>query len=386
MSTSPVRLTLALTLMACVGCEPESKNARNEGDCTDVDGLQTCRFSASTSTSSGLLVVDLNVNASAGAFLITTEAGNNLYMSTERVLDPDGDVALSWEDWYYGDTNLTAGILPLSNEMHLNWPVRDDDAQLSDGTWSIEIAAIDYDGYYMLGERIDIVTQVKQDEDLSVGNVNARVVYVDGLDADSEVTSGTEAAVEVWREMWSDYGLGLTVTYATATDVSAALPSMTDGGPEIEAISTAGTDADFTVVIGESVGGTFDIYGEAGGIPGTLVANDHSAVAISWITNAGGDGVFSDDDVQVYGETLAHEIGHYMGLFHPVDYDQRYNPYAWDALNDTNKCGDLDSCDTLLGDNNMYPFPVCPSFDSCTTQQALSTDQTGVLHRHTGAL
>jgi len=387
MSTAPTRARVLplLVLLPALGCETDGKNASNEGDCTDVDGLQTCRYTTTT-VSPGVASLDINVNGSAGAFLVTAEARDGLYVSTEQALDPDGDAALHWEDWYYGDNHLTAGILPLSSEMHLNWPVRDDDTQLFSGTWTVDVAVIDYDGYYMKGEQVDIVTQVKQDDNLNVGNVNARIVYVDGLDADAEVTAGTEAAVEVWREIWGAYGLSLTVAYDTATDVSAALPSMTDGGPEIEAISLAGTDDDFTVVIGETVGGTYDIYGEAGGIPGTLVANDHSAVAISWVTNAGGDGVFSDDDIRIYGETLAHEVGHYMGLFHPVDYDQRYVPYAWDALSDTDECGDLDSCDTALGDNNMYPFPVCPSFDNCTHQQVLSADQTGVLHRHTGAL
>lgn len=386
MSTAPFRAVCLLMLWATTGCESDSKNASNEGECSDVDGLQTCRYTTTTSSSSGLASIDIRVNDSAGAFLVTARAKDGLYMSTEQVVDPDGDTALSWDDWYYGDNNLTAGILPMYRDTHLNWPVRDDDTQLFNGVWSVDLAVIDFDGYYMLGERVELVTQVKQDDDLSVGNVNARIVYVDGLDTDAEVTAGTEAAVEVWREIWGAYGLTLTVSYATATEVSAELPSMVDGGADIETISLAGTDDDFTVVIGESVGGTFEVYGESGGIPGTLVANEHAAVAISWITNAGGDGVFSDDDIRVYGETLAHELGHYMGLFHPVDYDARYAPFAWDALSDTDECRDLDDCDVALGDNNMYPFPVCPSFDNCTFQQVLSTDQAAVLHRHTGAL
>lgn len=373
-----------LILPACEDLGGGGKAAVNPGDCTEADGLQTCRTSGTSS--SGVVSVPLNLNGGAGSFLITAEGRADTYLSVESIRDDSGTKVLDWEDWYYGDENLTAGILPLDPEMMINWPVRDDDAPLSAGTWSVDIAVIDYDGYYLNGESVDLVTQVKQDGDFANGTVQARVVYVDGLDQDPDIVAATEEASALWETIWASYGLGLTVAYDTAPDISSALPSMTDGGPEIEDISSEGSDADVTVVIGESVGGAFNIYGESGGIPGTLVANDHSAVAISWITNAGGDGVFSDDDVRVYGETLAHEVGHYMGLFHPVDYDNRYVPYSWDALADTDQCPDSDTCDSALGDNNMYPFPVCPSFNECTPQQALSDDQSGVVHRHAGAL
>jgi len=377
----PLILGVALT----AGCEETGKNARNSGTCSDINGLQTCRYTSKTN-SSGTMAVDINVNSSAGAFLLSTVGDDGTYLSVEEVTDPDGVTVLHWEDWYYGSNNLTAGILPIFNEMQLNWPVRADDTQLSAGTWSISVAAIDRDGYYQLNSVIDVITQVKQDGTFSDGIVNARIVYVDGLDTDTNVTQATEDAVEIWRDIWAAYGLGLSVDYDTNIYVSADLPAMTEGSADIDAISEDGTDADITVVIGDTVGGAANIYGESGGIPGTLVDGEHSAVAISWITNAGGDGTFSSDDIQVYGETLAHEVGHYMGLFHPVDYDNSYDPYAWDALNDTDECTRQSDCDDALGENNMYPFPVCPDFNSCLPQQTLSAGQSGVLHRHVGAL
>jgi hypothetical protein len=269
--------------------------------------------------------------------------------------------------------------------MQLNWPVRAEDPQLSDGWWSVVVAAIDYEGYYQRNASIDLTTQVKQDTSFSDGIVNVRIVYVDGLDGDPNVTGATEEAVEIWRTIWAAYGLSLSIDYDVRSDISADLPAMSDGSADIDDISAGGTDADISVIIGDTVGGTTSVYGESGGIPGTLVEGEHSAVAISWITNAGGDGTFSSDDIQIYGETLAHEVGHYMGLFHPVDYDGR-TPYSWDALDDTDECTSMNDCDAALGENNMYPFPVCPDFNSCLPQQTLSDGQTGVLHRHTGTL
>ena len=172
--------------------------------------------------------------------------------------------------------------------------------------------------------------------------------------------------------IWAGYGLTLSVDYDTRPEVDAALPAMTEGSEHINEISATGTDADITVLIGDTVGGTTQIYGESGGIPGTLVEGNQSVVALSWITNAGGDGTFSSDDIRIYGETLAHEVGHYMGLFHPVDFD-RNRPLYWDALSDTDECQSSSDCDESLGENNMYPYPVCTGFNNCLDQQTSPT-------------
>ena len=47
----------------------------------------------------------------------------------------------------------------------------------------------------------------------------------------------------------------------------------------------------------------------------------------------------------MFGETMAHEIGHYMGLYHPVEASYNY----WDALEDTVECGTWNACETQLG-------------------------------------
>ena len=98
------------------------------------------------------------------------------------------------------------------------------------------------------------------------------------------------------------------------------------------------------------------------------------------VENAGFDGQFNPAEIQMFGETMAHEIGHYMGLYHPVEASYNY----WDALEDTVECGTWNACETQLGNNLMFPYPIC--YGACELQTEITSDQMGVLHRYTGTL
>ena len=67
------------------------------------------------------------------------------------------------------------------------------------------------------------------------------------------------------------------------------------------------------------------------------------------------------------------------GLFHPVEttYD------LWDALDDTEKCTNENECEDDLGANLMFPWPVCDS-SGCVSQNQLTPEQQGVMHRYSG--
>ena len=84
----------------------------------------------------------------------------------------------------------------------------------------------------------------------------------------------------------------------------------------------------------------------------------------------------------MFGETLAHEIGHYSGLFHPVECDYDCT-LEWDALADTPECMGWRDCEAELGTNLMFPYPVC-DFYGCTPAGDLSAAQVGVWQRYTG--
>jgi hypothetical protein len=364
------RLTpsLCLLLSACFGSSPDSEV---------VDGLRTWT-ETQVSDSSGNVEVEIPVESGEASFIITVES--DYILALEYVYDPDWNTVLDWSDWSSTES-LTGAIYAEETDVVFNWPVREVDGKLSSGTWWLDVVTVDGNGSYTSGAEVNITVQVKDDNSLEDGTVYAMLVYAEGVGDQADVVVATEAAVDRWAEIWAAYGLTLEVDYYDI-DVSADLSTPGySGDTGMLDTSLNGEAHDLTLLIGETIDGSMDYYGIAGSIPGTMLATSRSGVAISWLANAGGDGSFSDDDVRLYGETLAHEIGHYMGLFHPVESDYSY----WDALDDTAQCSSESNCDTKLGDNLMYPYPVC-DWDSCTPQDQLSDGQTGVKHRYTGTL
>lgn len=79
-------------------------------------------------------------------------------------------------------------------------------------------------------------------------------------------------------------------------------------------------------------------------------------------------------------ETIAHEVGHYLGLFHPVEDGFTY----WDYLDDTEECTNRTNCEDVLGTNLMFPYPICAVYNACDPQDQLSAKQVGVIQHYVG--
>ena len=340
---------------------------------SEFDGdLETRNFSVDSSDGKALIDVELDGQES---FQLTATSGQ--LVAVEAIYDADGDRVLYWEDWY-GTESLTGAVWLEGQDTVLNWPVRAVDPELTAGTWQVEVGVVDSEGYYT-DAPVDAVLKLKQDPDLSDGTVSVRIVYTDGLMQDAVVSAGVQAAVTRWEEVWSPYGLQLEPEYeSSAYSNDQAFPG--ESG-EHDDLAQDASGSEVTVLIAETIDGDVGYYGIAGSIPGTLDHTGRALVVVSWLANAGGDGTFSDDDIRLFGETLAHEVGHYMGLFHPVEMTWDY----WDALSDTDACQGQGDCESGLGDNLMFPYPVCDWTD-CTAQDQLTSGQTGVSHRYTGTL
>ncbi|VAX24862.1 hypothetical protein MNBD_NITROSPINAE02-248, partial [hydrothermal vent metagenome] len=97
----------------------------------------------------------------------------------------------------------------------------------------------------------------------------------------------------------------------------------------------------------------------SGGIPGPPVnGTPHSGVIVSTL---GGLSGLSSADRRMQGNTMAHEMGHYYGLFHTAESSGQ----SFDPISDTPQCGasrdsngdgkvSPEECSGAGGDNLMF--------------------------------
>lgn len=328
--------------------------------------------------SNGGATIEIPIKPGVTSFLLTVSTTQRIAVRT--VTDPDGVIVLDPTQWS-DNQSLTEAIFVSGHDAVLNWPARSDDGPLKQGTYEVLVAVVDDNLELMSGQTVDAVIQTRTDANLFNGTVSIELMYAAGVADNANVVEATEAAVTRWAKIWGEAGLNLNVRYTQDT-IDANLPDLYNQGSQIiTAVSDSGNDDDILVIVGEQIGGQDNIYGYSGGIPGPLTGSERGAVLISWLANAGGDGVFDDADIMLYGETLAHEVGHYLGLFHPVEDGWLH----WDALSDTPACQTTVECQNNLGDNLMFPYPIC-DWDTCTPQEVLTTEQRHVCHRYTGTL
>ncbi len=195
-------------------------------------------------------------------------------------------------------------------------------------------------------------------------DVTFHFVGVPGLDSSTVDSHGAfQSMLGDLDVLLADAGIQLgDVAYE---DVTQSVDELTliesDGGPNSElgrllAMSGEGTERRLHAfwVQGIDYGG-MEVVGQAGATPGpgVIQGTSHSGVALSAID--------LEDKPEFTAVLVAHEFGHYLGLFHTIEKDG----YAWDPLDDTPICGNEndvnednllapDECDGLGGDNLMF--------------------------------
>jgi hypothetical protein len=183
-----------------------------------------------------------------------------------------------------------------------------------------------------------------------------------GLTAATAPTSTRLAqALDAFEAIYTTRGITLgTVRYADVSGTSFRVIDTVDG-PSSElarlfALSAGRTETAINVFLVDSINGTrdgFTTLGIAGGIPGPPATHGtlHSGVVVSFPSAAIGTPA-------KLGETLAHELGHYLGFFHNTESARPCAPGT--GLMASVLCalfggGDV-FADTMLGDmrNLMY--------------------------------
>jgi hypothetical protein len=365
-----------LWLLACTA--PKDKVANDAAKPAPV--VSSNKYEA-TSDRDGFLSIPVTVDDDVGVFQVVVKPTGRGLVSTEYLYGPDETLVLDWEDWYDSSFSLTESFYAADIATTLNWPVRAEDGPLEPGEYSVVISTLDARGNYV--GKSDVVVEVltRAEPAPAAGTLRTVIAYANNVRDEPGVVEAVEGAVDYWVELYAAVGITLEPEYADI-DVDEQLPDTYEGLEEVAAFHEAQDERTTLVVVGERIAEDRWLYGEAGGIPGPYTAGEASAVFVGWLANAGADAEFDDADVLLFGETLAHEVGHYLGLFHPVEDGWEY----WDALDDTSDCTAMGRCESDLGANLMFPYPVCTggSAATCLRQDELSGGQAGVVNRYVG--
>lgn len=347
--------------------------ARVPLDEDQVDGLRHLTGVIETNgRGEGRLVVPVEEGETS---MLVTAAVHDPWRNHVRSLEAPGKAqvfdAFALYDTARNKTN--AGfVAPVSS---LNWPVQPGDRPLEAGAWQLEFGTLDGQDRWDAAElAVDVL--LKRDEDPTWGRLHASVVLTGELATDPEMLRAIHVAADHWAAIYAAFGIELEWELFEYPRGELYAPSL-GSAEHYEAISSSTPLRSVNVVIAEQITGFDDIYGMSGDIPGPLVSSGRSAVILSSLVAAGPDGAFSRQEERLFGETLAHEVGHYLGLFHPVEIDFA----AWDALQDTPECHDERECVNRLAGNLMFPYPVC-DFHGCVPQDLLTLDQQAVTHAH----
>lgn len=360
-----LRLIFLMGLVGCGGWEV-----------AEEDGLRILR-KVQKSDHTGYVTVKFDVEEGESHLLVTAqpELGYEAFVDTlygpgRSPLFYAGDY---WDSRRSRTNAIFAGVAPV-----FGMPSLPGDEALEPGAYELKVGVVDPTGKFSSGVKLSLAASMKEDRDLDTGELLVNLVYAGGVDDDAAFMGGMETVIEKWVELYEQTGVSLEVSESNWSDGSLEPPSV---GSEIDyiAISAESSFRTIDVVIVPEIAVWDDLYGLAGHIPGSLESSPSAAVIASASMALGTNGTYDPGEKRLFAETLAHETGHYLGLFHPVEisWDE------WDALDDTEECSTESGCLEAMKDNLMFAFPYCDS-SGCIPQTLLTEEQGIVMNMYVG--
>lgn len=325
---------------------------------TDDDGLVRLTKTVSAD-GQGLVTVDVPVGDEAALMLWALPDSGQI--AVDAFAAPDGSLVVDGPGLRDRPFLLTSAVFD-GTSATLVWPVRAVDRALEPGSWEAVLHA------GVKGARVELVVHLRDEFGASV--VPIQLSVDEALMADPAFVTTLDAALLRFDAIYAEVGLTIDVFIDVVELGSPAPPGRGDDALWAGLASASPGRLVVGVVEQFDVAG---LAGSAGGIPGPREPSPLSAVAVAASFAAGPDGSFNEEERRILGETLAHEVMHYLGVFHPVEADWS----TYDSLGDTPACVDSDQCTTALGTNLMFPYPVCNSA-TCLPQGRVTPGQGGV--------
>ncbi len=338
-----------------------------------VDGLRTLERSFRTDHA-GLATLRIDLDEGETAFLVTTLVPDNARVRVDSLTDPDGTEAFN-ADVVLRTTEAKTSAVWLSTVNTFGWPIQRGDREPDGDRWNVDLLTTDSTGVPLAADCVSTVL-IKTDDNFSRGTLQVVVVYTDGVDDEADWVLAVASAVDAWGALMAERGVDLDVSFAQWSGDPVGAPGFSDPLPW-EELSAAQPLGSIKVVLAHVIAEFPAALGITGNIPAPLIPSGQSGVLVGLDYAAGIDGSFSELEIQLLAETLAHESAHATGVFHPVEVDWD----LYDALPDTPTCVTEQSCEAEFSSNLMFPYPICTSAFSCIAQTDLTDDQVSMVQR-----
>ena len=360
-----MRLVLLLGLVGCGGW-----------DASEEDGLRVLR-TVKKSDSSGYVNVGFDVEEGEIHLIVTAQPklGFDAYIDT--LYGPDGAVLFYAGD-YWDSRRARTNAIYASGAPVLNMPTLPGEELLVPGRYELMVGVVDSSAKFASRVSVSMAIAMKQDTNLEEGELLVNLVYAGGVDEDTVFMGGMETVLSKFAEIYEQTGITLSINESTWPDGELEPPSMGSEQKYID-ISANSSLRTIDLVIVPEIAVWDDLYGLSGHIPGSLESSPNAAVIASVSAALGPNGTYDPGEKRLLAETLAHETGHYLGLFHPVEitWDE------WDSIDDTEECSSETSCIEAMHENLMFAFPYCDG-SGCVPQTELTADQGQAMNMYVG--
>ena len=361
---------LSLFLISCANND-SSSGSSSSSETTSTSDNSTSSYSVSeitqTNEGDGYLSGSFEVPSNGISFMLGTFMDNNSVVGFYSLTDPDGTNILSSSSALYNFSSGRTGGYGFASVLVPHTT----NFSAKAGTWTFKNYAND---------RVKITLRTGSTPSAATITLQP---YITGTTWSANDIS---SALSVMSTIYSQNGITLSVkdTITISESQYATVSSSFIDSTTSALVSQGSEDTVNLFFVEDQPSSETAILGVSSGIPGTM------SIASSWngvINYLSAHATGSTLNSQVLGETVAHEMGHWLGLFHTTE----SAGVSFDPLSDTAQCpisldGDSDGkvyaeeCDGYGADNLMFWTTWSTSSQAAgKTQEKLSTEQQYIL-------
>ena len=380
-----VLFTITTSYLSGCGGGGSQSSARESAEEFQLNGPSD--IISTVSDGSGRASIIFPVPEGATAISITAESLGNA-IKFEKAESSEGVNFLNPN----GQTLTTStGVFPTASA--INIPSREQDPNLIPGSLIyVEVSVGSSNSHSSISgvadQQVAFHINQKNDQNFNQGTLAINIFRVGDFSQRSDIVNASEGAANIMKTILAS-SAGINASVRTfSIPGPAILPSPIDGSSfYLENLQNKPSPAVNLFLGAEISVESFEsaqVLGLSAGIPGPSIPTERSLIAISTLAASGVNGTFEEVEINLLGETLAHEVGHYIGLFHPVEITADGAVTSLDPLGDTNTCSSESNCLSKpdLFQNLMFTFPVTDSQGTFIPQTNLTSDQRAVINRY----